>query len=380
MTGRQRIEAAFSSDGTREIPAVICYEDIFFRDHWDELTSCPWWYQYVPEVEQQVQWRRDAVGRTGQDWFCLPLCGTHEDRASTMVQARSDGVFRLDIRTGQAERLTRPSVGGWERPGQLHSVRPERLVDSTAGIDAAVLLPADGALQSALTRGVGDLATALVDEFGRDLYPICHVGSPLWLCYYLWGFEGMMEMTALRPDLVERACERYLAQSVHAARIAAAIGARAIWIEECMTDAVSPDSFGRLNVPFLRRLIAEVHGLGMKSIYYYCGSPEDRWEHLLSVGADALALEEGKKGFIVDIEEAAERAAGRCVLLGNLDAMGLLEKATEAELRAEIARQLRAGRRNRSRFIMSLGSPVTPATPVSRVRLYCSLVHSLSHA
>jgi uroporphyrinogen-III decarboxylase len=64
-------------------------------------------------------------------------------------------------------------------------------------------------------------------------------------------------------------------------------------------------------------------------------------------------------------------------VLGNLDAIHLLAEASEEELRAEIARQIEVGRRNRSRFVMSTGSPITPDTPVSRVRLYCDLVHEL---
>ena len=40
-----------------------------------------------------------------------------------------------------------------------------------------------------------------------------------------------------------------------------------------------------------------------------------------------------------------------------------------------LARQIAAGRRNANRFVMSLGSPVTPSTSVSRVRRYCDLVH-----
>jgi uroporphyrinogen-III decarboxylase len=66
---------------------------------------------------------------------------------------------------------------------------------------------------------------------------------------------------------------------------------------------------------------------------------------------------------------------GRCALLGNLDAMGLLEHGSEQDLRAELRRQARAGRRNGSRFIFSLGSPVTPGTSMARVRLYTDLAH-----
>ncbi|MHC4884357.1 MAG: hypothetical protein ACYTGH_04655 [Planctomycetota bacterium] len=45
-------------------------------------------------------------------------------------------------------------------------------------------------------------------------------------------------------------------------------------------------------------------------------------------------------------------------------------------LETEVARQLAAGRRNRGRFIMSTGSPVTPDTPVARVQQYADLVRA----
>ena len=115
----------------------------------------------------------------------------------------------------------------------------------------------------------------------------------------------------------------------------------------------------------------------MKSIYYFCGNPRGKLDLLLESGADALALEESKKGFTIDIAEVAEAVQGKCALFGNLDAINLLPHGSEADLRLEINRQIQAGRKNRSRFVMSLGSPVTPGTTPERVRLYCDLVHEL---
>jgi uroporphyrinogen-III decarboxylase len=155
------------------------------------------------------------------------------------------------------------------------------------------------------------------------------------------------------------------------------LDAEGIWIEECLTDMISPAMFAELNVPLVSELCSSIRSEGMHSIYYYCGNPNDRLDLLLSVGADALALEEGKKGFSINIEDIVDKVQGRCTLLGNLDAIHLLEHGSEAELRAEIARQIGAGRRNGSRFIMSIGSPVTPGTSVERVWLYCDLVHEL---
>ena len=144
-----------------------------------------------------------------------------------------------------------------------------------------------------------------------------------------------------------------------------------------MTDMVGPDAFGSLCVRFLIPLVEEIRAAGMKSIYYYCGDPTGKWDHLLSVGADALSLEESKKGWEIDIEDVVDRVGGRCTLLGNLDAMGLLQDGDDEELRAGVDRQVAEGRRNGSRFIASTGSPITPPTSVTRVRRYCDLVHEL---
>jgi len=163
----------------------------------------------------------------------------------------------------------------------------------------------------------------------------------------------------------------------HTIRRAAALGAEALWIEECMTDMLSPRLFADLSLPWLREIVRQIHKAGMKSILYYCGNPMDRLDLLLQTGADALALEESKKGFHIDIAELAARVNGRCTLFGNLDSIGVLQDGSDQAVRREVARQLRAGEANQGRFVMSLGSPVTPGTSVKRVRQYCKLVREL---
>ena len=185
-------------------------------------------------------------------------------------------------------------------------------------------------------------------------------------------------MVAQKPELVKYACDRFLHNERIAVQEAAALGAAGVWIEDCMTDMISPQAFQELNVPYLRMLIEEIRALGMHSIYYYCGNPAGKLNLLLETGTDALSLEESKKGFTIDIAEVAEVVQGRCVLFGNLDAINLMPNGSEAELRREISRQAAAGRRNGNRFVMSLGSPVTPDTSPERVRRYCQMVRELN--
>jgi uroporphyrinogen-III decarboxylase len=65
-------------------------------------------------------------------------------------------------------------------------------------------------------------------------------------------------------------------------------------------------------------------------------------------------------------------------LVGNLDAIHLLEHGSDDDLRREVTRQLAAGRRNAGRFLFGIGSPITPGTPASRVRALADLVHELA--
>lgn len=186
-----------------------------------------------------------------------------------------------------------------------------------------------------------------------------------------------MALVGERPDLARHACERVTDAAIQHVGLAAAIGAKAVWIEEMMTDMISPAAYERIVAPALRRQIQATRNAGIRSIYYFCGNPWPKLEQILSVGADALALEESKKDFKIDIEDVVKAVDGRCTVFGNLDAVGVLQDGSEEQLRAEIARQIAAGRANGSRFVTCLGSPVTPDTTVQRVRLYSDLAHEL---
>jgi hypothetical protein len=381
MSGRQRIQAALSPQGSGEIPAVICYEGIFTRDHWSQLTAHPWWVRFAPDIERQMAWRRDAFARVNQDWFQLPgLFYSREDRGALTIEARDgDSAVRLvDRRNGNHALLTQPPIGG-----EHISISPASGPKTIAEIDAAVPLPrfTDRFEDYVAEPGRADLARSALGEFGASHFAIWHVDSPMESCFFdLWAFEEAMINVVRHPELVEHACRRFLERSLDQARLAARLGAAGCFVEDCMTDMVSPQAFATFNVPYARRLVDEIRALGMQSVYYFCGNPSGKWDLLMSIGADALSLEESKKGFHIDVEDVVDRVQGRCAVLGNLDAVGVLQDGSEEQLRAEIRRQIAAGRRNGNRFVMSIGSPVTPGTPVERVRLYCDLVHELGRA
>jgi uroporphyrinogen-III decarboxylase len=373
MRGREKIEAAFSSDGSHEMAAVICYEGIYIRDHWTQLTSCPWWYKYEPDIERQMIWYRDVMEKTGQDWLVLPSFYTSEQRRALTIDVRENGVFLVDRSDGEEKALKAPIIGGeiitsGEKNSMINTPEEiDRFFEAEKKHRKSKMMPIEGK----------ELASRLIQKYRKEKYFLYHVSSPLWCCYQLWGFEGMMTRLITHPDLVEYACGCFLTQCIQQVQTAKFLGADCIWIEECFTDMISPEMFETFNMPYVRPLIEEIRRAGLKSIYYYTGNPAGKMNMLIDSSADALAFEESKKDFLTDIIEIAEIVNGRCMLLGNIDSIGILQDADADGLKAEITRQAGAAKINKNRFVFSIGSPVTPDTPVEKVRFYCEHIHKI---
>ncbi|MHB9134650.1 MAG: uroporphyrinogen decarboxylase family protein [Armatimonadota bacterium] len=371
MTGSEQIAAALSPAGTPRIPVVFCYTGIYERDHFSELTSLPWWQAEDPAPEPQAAVYAALTQATDIDWYDVRVGRPDEERRHIQLEHAPDGIYRVDTRSG-VRRLLSPPVSG----GTLHTSQEEAPVFTDLACFLAEAIPPVSPYRG-LAPGQEDIARLLQVSLGRCKYPMMHVPSPLWWMGSILGYEQWFSLLATDPEPVVDACRRLLDQCVASVKMAAELGVKGIWIEECMTDQIGPARFARYNLPLLQALTAAIRAEGLHSIYYYCGDPWPVWEMLMASGADALSLEESKKGFGIDIEEVVAKVDGRMAVLGNLDAFNILERGSSDELRIEVERQLQAGRRNGSRFIMSIGSPVTPGTSVARVREYVALVREL---
>lgn len=98
----------------------------------------------------------------------------------------------------------------------------------------------------------------------------------------------------------------------------------------------------------------------------------DRLEQIVSTGADGLSVETTMKNYVNDRGDISSKIGRRISLFGNIDPVGILQNGSDARLQAEIRRQAQAARTARG-FIMCTGSPITPATPLARVRLFIDL-------
>lgn len=378
MTGREKILAALSEQGTGSTPIVLAYPEIYMRDHWEEVTDLPWWGMHSHDIPLALKAHADLLDTTGEDRVRLWMSPSREDRQRYRIEgidART--ARRIDTRAAGEEILERPPKGGFLSSAN-EGLAEDHGITSREQIDALLPIPDAETPETLAESGRDEKPKRMLDAFCDDKMPWTQIAAPFDPLPFIWGYEGLMIALMDTPDLVEYALGRSLERSLRLLANWKAVGVELIWIEETMTDQMSPESYRRVNLPYLQRLTAAIRAEGLRGIYYYTGNPMDRLELLLASGADALALEESKKNFTIDIEDLAARVDGRMPLVGNLDAGHLLEAGPVEAIEGEIARQLEAGRRNSGRFIMGIGSPITPGTPLEHVRTLAQTVHDLA--
>jgi uroporphyrinogen-III decarboxylase len=121
-------------------------------------------------------------------------------------------------------------------------------------------------------------------------------------------------------------------------------------------DLISPQAYDEFvhtyNLPFFRHM----RKLGLLPIHYVCGDTLPRLERMAQCDVAAVAVEESKKNFRIEIEEVVEVVAGRAAVFGNIDAIRFGLHATMDEMAAEVKRQAAIGARAKG-FVVSTGSP-----------------------
>jgi uroporphyrinogen-III decarboxylase len=91
---------------------------------------------------------------------------------------------------------------------------------------------------------------------------------------------------------------------------------------------------------------------------------------------DALAIEEGRKDYDLDVGEIRRRLGDERVLFGNVSCMQVVEGRPE-EILAEVRRQIAVAGRS-GRFVVSIGEPLPQGTPAERVRFFCDSTRLIS--
>ncbi len=229
-----------------------------------------------------------------------------------------------------------------------------------------------------LARGDFELPRRVVADYGERYFLSTVLDTPFSSAYDLLGFQGLMLIQHDRPELLHRILERKVRQAQEEMAAWAAVGIHGVYVEEVFTgaDTISPRSYDEFVFAYNRPYFHHLRSLGLFSIHYVCGDVIPRLERIVGLEVDAIAVEESKKAFRIELEDVVERVAGRATVFGNIDTIRFGLHGTIEEMAQEVRRQAAVGARARG-FVVSTGSPFPPDTNPRLIDTLTATAHSL---
>jgi len=369
---KQCILDALSSKTPEYIPVVTPYSHLMQCDHWTELTGQrPWtYYQWLYTTpEEHLEGYRILISKLPFDWLEPLEAPSRASREATRFEERDGKYFQINTRTGDAWQLNE------DLPHRAGTANQKRRVFTRKDVDEEVrITPAE----RIISQGHGDYVTAAVKAFGENKFILNGgVTGTFWDCTWYLGQINLLMATRDEPELIDYLSHKLLDQTIERIRVLAARGGDGIFIDDAITtkDVISVSDYERFSMPYVSEMVKEAHSLGQKVILIYFGGIADRVEQILSLGADGLIMEASMKNYVNDLESIGKQTKGRICLFGNIDPVGIIQRGTDEQLQGEVQRQMDIGR-NLGAFVVSTGSPITPLTPVSRIRQFIEIVHA----
>jgi len=282
------------------------------------------------------------------------------------VRFSEDNCLRVapdDSRQDLLAPLDTAATWPWEResPPSLDSL--EELVPL---VDAETLI----------ADGCHEMARRLVARCDAQVWLRGAIGSPYDSLPGVLGFAVMMAAMRRDPVLIEAVIERTLHNCLERAKLIKASGVRGIFIEECCasSDLISEADYCRFAVPSDYQLVAELKAMGFDVLFHMTGGIEGRLPHLRELAADGIALEDGKKGFEVDVGRVRKELGAEITLWGNINPV-IIRDGPRERIAAEVQEQFeQAGRP----FVVSCGSPLTLDTPIENVNMMLQAAAALT--
>ncbi|MFZ5917808.1 MAG: uroporphyrinogen decarboxylase family protein [Chloroflexota bacterium] len=379
MTGKNRILTALGGGKPAITPVAIDYMSLYLAERVERAYVAA----YRQRLEREGRLRKDPdqdleirVQATLQaydcfqeqhDWFSV-WGGPLPERVAQQELILEDGaVFELDHTTGVRRQLL---LSGEETKTREMDARFEQARQVYHDRDRLKQVMARQMAGRRAARGDLRPVEAIVRQRGDAQFIYTGAAAPFWAPFDLIGFEGMMTSLHDAPERVFAMLDAHLASTLEYAQAFKDAGGHGVRVEECLAsaDMISPAMYERFALPYEEKLFGQLRRMGLKTILYFCGDVTPRLPALRGLPIDALMVEESKKTFVIDIGAVREAVGPDLCLLGNIDAYGMVEKATEAGLQAEVERQIRVAGADGA-FIVGVGSPLTLNTPPERVVL-----------
>lgn len=326
----------------------------------------------LQELEIETEILRDIYRRPA--WVALRRNQTADEIRGSMIVRRGGELFWADA-GGEERQIPRTLEGReaevgarwsdlWERDGGADALDRAAAGPPNAGAQE----PAPAEVEALVASQTYDLAKRLAARFPDELPQYVFTSTPYNTLPFTLGFRTFMLALTEEPAKLHRALAAQLPRP--SARLAAErrLGITLMHVEACLAsaDIISPRMYEEFGLQYDEPTLRFYEDAGFRTMLYFSGNLMPLLDRLKRLPFTALAFEEDRKGYGIDLAQVRRALGPDRVIFGNMDAL-FVERATDEELLAEVRRQISAaGRHN---FILSLGSPLTPRTSLERVRL-----------
>lgn len=381
MTSKQRVHAALEGRPVDRFPVAAPYCPLNFDDHFAEATGEPeWrWHAWVnaPQEEAYLRCFRQCVEAMPFEMLQPHAWSQPREWRRRQEYLLRDGKpYRHDRQTDEWEALPPPNRSIHRHE---YTAVERRTVFDRADADAQMTTtPAE----VAIAEGRLDFARAVVAEYGSAEFVLSGgLDGCFWACHPYVGPMGLLAMAIEEPRLLDHMIARALEQRIEAVRFLAAAGGDGIYVDDAFatSEMISVPHYERFCMPTMRALVDEIHSHGHKAIVIYYGGVMDRLQQIASLGADGLVVEASMKGYHNDIEAIVDAIGDRVTLFANINPVDAIHRASDQLLRAEVGRQVAAGRRGRS-FVLGPAHPITPGTTIERVQAFIAVCRELGRS
>ncbi len=359
-------DARLRMAGADRLPVEYqAYFDVELETHREILDTCyppPAWLG-LPLVATPEEIAGCVVARSGED-----LCWISPSGRETWLPPD-----RVTYHARLAAEKTHHYAHLWEQGFDPDAIDALGLAPEAP---TTVSGPTREEVEAELASGRYELARRLRERYHGS--PPCYVYAPSPYGGLLGqlGFQGMMYALAQRRDVVHRVLQHGLPQPSLRFAAAKAFGVGIAFVEECLAsaDLISPQMYLEFAHAYTKPHLQFLEDRGFRTVLYFSGNLMPLLPYLNELPFTALAFEENRKNYGIDLAEV-RRALPGTVLFGNVDA-AWLERATNGEVMAEVRRQIAIAGRD-GKYVLSVGSPFTPGTSLERVRFFCESTQQL---
>jgi hypothetical protein len=218
-------------------------------------------------------------------------------------------------------------------------------------------------------EGCLDVWDGLKDRYQRAMPSYTTGACPTQFAMDAMGFESLMLAFIQAPEIARRIFRLGMPRSRTHWQAVRDAGVDIVHVSEySWGNQISADMYREFIMPYTREMLEFYRDIGFKVLLYVMGDIRPVLDLIAEQPFDALAIEEGRKGYELDVGEIFPRLPKDRVLFGNVPCE-LVAKGQPEDILAEVRRQVSVT--GGERFVVSIGEPLPPGTPPERVRFFC---------